>query len=119
MNLFFRYTEVFQTKRYLIPDGIFGAGELIERILKDQSDFFAEFCGRCGSRGNPVNRYFTAVSSFIKLRNQTAECLTECTFSGSILSDNSNEFSFLSSKGDIIQRQLFRMGIAIFQMFYF
>ena len=25
MNLFCRYTEVFQTKRYLIPDGIFGA----------------------------------------------------------------------------------------------
>ena len=39
--------------------------------------------------------------------------------SRTILSDNSNEFSFLSSKGDIIQRQLFRMGIAIFQMFYF
>ena len=114
MNLFCRYTEVFQTKRYLIPDGIFGAGELIERILKDQSDFFAEFCGRCGSRGDSVNRYFTAVSPFIKLGNQTAKRLAECTFSGSVFSDDSDKFALFSSERNIIQRQPFRMWVAVF-----
>ena len=115
MDLFSRYAKVFQPKGYFIPNSIFRSGKLVKRVLKDQPDFFA----RCGSSNNSINSHFTSVSTFVKLRNQSAESLAERTFSRTILSDNSNEFSFLSSKGDIIQRQLFRMGIAIFQMFYF
>ena len=119
LNLFSRYAKVFQPKGYFIPNSIFRSGKLVKRVLKDQPDFFAKFRSRCGSSNNSINSHFTSVSTFVKLRNQSAESLAERTFSRTILSDNSNEFSFLSSKGDIIQRQLFRMGIAIFQMFYF
>ena len=118
-NLFCMYSKVFQPECHLIPYRILGTGELVEWILEDQSDFFTKLCGWRSSGQYTVDGHFTAVSALIELRNQPAKCLAERAFPGTVFSDNSNKFPFFCRKRNIIQRQLFCMGIPIFQMFYF
>ncbi len=118
-DLLRRNAQILKAVAHLVKDRVLGTGQLIEGVLEHQADFLAEGSHRRFSSLQAVDPDSAPVSALIELGDQAQQCLGQRAFAGAVFAQEPDEFALLHGEGDVIQGQLLRPRVAVFEMFYF
>ncbi len=112
-HFFGRDGKILHAKGHFLINRFLCTGKLVKRVLEYKTHMSAQLCHRSLAGFDPVHHDLSAVRSFIKLRDQAHDRLTQCTFSCSVFSYDTDKLTLFHGKIQAVKCQLFRMGVTI------